>query len=216
MLALLLALPVDTSLDYTGLPQLAAPTPYQIRGHSATLKVEGDTVVVESTTEYRNRGDAATATILVPRRRLGDDNSGQPTFSVEGTWDKKPIKLSPIATRGTSEKLSTGATAYASDLSVTLPFDKQATHALRLRATLSLGKAGKGPQRRVAGYLLEGGVPIDILNIAFQYGKPTVFDLPEAAPDLGWQIGEKGAFARKADFTPNGEIASIAFWKGGF
>src|SRR4051812_2180806 len=99
MLAALIALPPDTTLDYTGLPQLAAPMAYEIRGHSATLKVEGNTVVVESTTEYRNRGDAGSATILVPRRRAGDEASGQPTFSVEATWDKKPIKLIPTAAR---------------------------------------------------------------------------------------------------------------------
>ena len=216
MLAALIALPPDTTLDYTGLPQLAVPSPYDIRGHSATLKVEGNTVVVESTTEYRNRGEAAQATILVPRRRAGDEGSGQPTFNVEATWDKRPVKLLPVAARGTSERINARQTTYASDLSATVLFDKQATHALRLRATLALGKAGRSPQRRIAGYLLEGGVPIGVLNVAFQYGRPTVFDLPTAEPNLGWQIGEKGAFARKADYTPKGDVATIAFWPGGF
>ena len=216
MLAAFIALPPDTTLDYTGLPQLAAPMAYEIRGHSATLKVEGNTVVVESTTEYRNRGEAGSATILVPRRRAGDENSGQPTFNVEATWDKKPVKLMAIAARGTSERVDARQTRYASDLNATVPFGKQATHALRLRATLALGKTGKGPQRRIAGYLLEGGVPFGVLNIAFQYGRPTVFDLPTAEPDLGWQIGDRGAFARKADYTPKGDVASIAFWPGGF
>ncbi len=216
MLAAMLSLPPDTTLDYTGLPQLASSQAYEIRGHSAALKLEGNTVVVESTTEYRNRGDAGTATILVPRRRSGDEASGQPTFSVEATWDKKPVRLTPVAERGTSERVDARLTKYASDLSVSVPFDKQSTHALRLRATLALGKTGRGPQRRIAGYLLEGGTPITTLNVAFQYGRPTVFDLPTAEPDLGWQIGSKGAFARKSNFTPHGEMATIAFWPGGF
>lgn len=216
MLAALIALPPDTTLDYTGLPQLASSQPYEARGHSATLRIEGSTVVVESTTEYRNRGDAGTATVLVPRRRSGDENSGQPTFTVEATWDKRPVRLMPVAARGTSERLGARQTGYASDLSAGVPLGRQSTHALRLRATLALGKSGKGAVRRIAGYLLEGGVPIGVLNVAFQYGPPTVFGLPDADPAMGWQIGDRGAFFRKAGFRPEGQVASISFWPGGF
>ena len=216
MLVATLALPPDTTLDYTGLPQLATPMPYEIRGHSVALRVEGGTVMVESTTEYRNRGDAGTATLLVPRRRAGDENSGQPTFSVEATWDKKPIRLNPVAPRGASERVNARLTNYASDLSASVPFDKQATHALRLRATLALGRTGRAPQRRIAGYLLEGGVPIGTLNLAYQYGPPTVFDLPLATPKIGWQVGNSGAFVRLKDYTPKGDVATIAFYSGGF
>lgn len=216
MLAAFIALPPDTALDYTGLPEIASAQPFEIRGHSATLKVEGNTVVVESTTEIRNRGEGGTATVLIPRRRLGDDASGQPTFTVEATWDKKPVKLVSVTSRGTSERVDARQTRYASDLSASVSFAKQATHALRLRATTPLGKTGAAPPRRIAGYLLEGTVPIGVLNLTYQYGRPTVFDLPTAAPDLGWQIGSRGAFARKTGYTPNGEVASIAFWAGGF
>ena len=215
MLALL-ALPLDTSLDYTGLPQLASSMPYEIRGHSATVKVEGDTVVVESTTEYRNRGDATTATILVPRRRAGDGESGPPSFAVEATWDKRPLRFAPAADRGTSERLDATHTRYASDLAATVNLGRQSTHALRLRATLPLGKTGAAPRKSIAGYLLEGGVPIGTLNVAFKYGPPTVFNLPTVAPDLGWQVGTRGAFARKKGYLPTGEVASIAFYRGGF
>ena len=216
MLAALYVLPADTTLDYTGLPQLASAMPYDIRGHSATLKVEGSTVVVESTTEYRNRGDGGTATILVPRRRSGDANSGQPTFTIEATWDKKPVKLNPVAPRGASERVDARNTTYSSDLSVSVPFAKQATHALRLRATLALGRTGRAPQKHIAGYLLEGGVPIGTLNVAYRYGPPTVFDLPTVAPALGWQVGTTGAFVRKTNYTPKGDVATIAFYPGGF
>lgn len=211
-----LMLPPNTTLDYTGLPQLAASTPYEIRGHNATVHVEGDTYTVESTTEYRNRGDAATATVLVPRRRSGDAGSGQPTFSVDATWDKKPVMLSPVAARGTSDRVDAKVSQYASDLSASVPFGKQATHALRLRATLSLGRTGPSPQRSIAGYLLEGGVPIGTLNLSFQYGPPTVFNLPTMRPDYRWQVGTHGAFARRTNFLPKDEAVTMAFYKGGF
>ena len=171
---------------------------------------------VESTTEYRNRGDATNATVLVPRRRTGDETSGQPTFSVAATWDKRPIALAPVAPRGTDERVDARQTRYASDLSATVPFGKQATHALRLRATLALGRTGRGPQQRIAGYLLEGGVPFGTLNLSFQYGPPTVFNLPSVAPDYGWQVGTRGAFVRRKDYLPKGDVATIAFYKGGF
>lgn len=215
MLAALM-LPTDTTLDTTGLPQLAAPTPYEIRGHNATIRVEGNTVTIDSTTEYRNRGDAGTGAILVPRRRTGDETSGQPTFTVEATWDKKPIALLPVAARGTTERVNARESRYASDLAASVPLGKQATHALRLHATLALGHTGRSPQKRIAGYLLEGGVPFRVLNLAFKYGPPTVFDLPNVAPNYGWQVGTHGAFVRKTNYTPNGDVASIAFYKGGF
>ena len=215
MLALLL-LPQNTTLDYTGLPQLASPSAYTIRGHSATIRIEGSTVVVESTTEYRNQGDAGGATLLVPRRRMGDETSGQPTFTVEATWDKRPIRLSPTAARGSSERLSDTETRYASDLTARVNLGRQATHALRLRATLPLGRTGPAPQKRIAGYLLEGGVPISVLNLSFKYGPPTVFNLPTVAPAYGWQVGIRGAFVRKTDYTPDGQAATVAFYNGGF
>ena len=211
MLAALM-LPADTALDLTGLPQIAAPTPFEIRGHSATIRVEGDAVSVESTTEIRNRGDATTATVLVPRRRVGDEDSGQPTFTVEGTWDKRPVTFAPVAPRGTDERVSARTTEYASDLSATVPFGKQATHALRLRATLALGRTGRGPQQRIAGYLLEGGVPFGTLNLSFKYGPPTVFNLPTVAPGWRWQVGTRGAFVQRKNFLPKGETASMAFY----
>lgn len=215
MLAVL-SLPQNTTLDYTGLPQLATSREYEIRGHSATIRVEGDTVVVESTTEYRNRGEAGGATILVPRRRSGDDRSGQPTFTVEATWDKRPLRLNPVSTRGKSERLNERTTEYASDLTATVPFGRQSTHALRLKTTLPLGRTGPAPQRRFAGYLLEGGVPIKTLNLSFKYGPPTVFNLPKIEPNYGWQVGTQGAFVRKTDYAPDGQVAAISFYKGGF
>lgn len=215
MLAALL-LPTDTTLDYTGLPQLAAPVPYEIQTQNTTIEVEGGTVTVDSTTVVRNRGDAATGTILVPRRRAGDTASGQPTFTVEATWDKKPLTLAPVADRGTSERVDVRVTRYASDLAASVPLGKQATHALRLHATIALGRTGRSPQKRVAGYLLEGGVPFGTLNLSFKYGPPTVFNLPDVAPDYGWQVGTRGAFVRRTNFAPNGDIASIAFYPGGF
>ena len=211
MLAALIALPANTTLDYTGLPQLTAPSTYDIRGHSATIKVEGETVTVESTTEYRYRGDAATGTITIPRLRVDAENpnAGPPSFPVEATWDKKPLSLSPVTATSPSPGM-------ASSLSGIVPLGKQATHALRLKMTMPLGRTGKAPQRRIAGYLLEGNVPIGVLNVSYQYGPPTVFNLPEVEPKMGWQFGTHGAFVRKTNYTPTGEIASIAFWPGGF
>ncbi|RYG17556.1 hypothetical protein EON82_23715, partial [bacterium] len=161
MLAALLVLPANTTLDYTGLPQLVAPSSYDIRGHSATIKIEGETVTVESTTEYRYRGDAATGQVLVSRLRVDAENpeAPPPAFAVEATWDKKPISLAPVADY---PKLA-GATA--SPLSGSVPLGKQSTHALRLKMTLPLGRTGKSPQRRIAGYLLEGKMPIGVLNV---------------------------------------------------
>lgn len=212
MLAALIALPANTTLDYTGMPQLTAPAAYDIRGHSATIRIEGETVTVESTTEYRYRGDATTGTITIPLFRADAENPDPlpPAYSkVEATWDKKSLVLSPAA--GSFEP-SLRSAPQASQV----PLGKQSTHALRLRMTLPLGRTGRAPQRRIAGYLLEGKVPIGVLNIAYQYGPPTVFGLPAVAPNFGWKVGDRGAFVRKANFTPTGEMTTLAFWPGGF
>lgn len=216
MLAALLVLPANTTLDYSGLPQLSAPAAYDIRGHSATIKIDGETVTVESTTEYRYRGEAATGKILVPRLRVDAENPKPepPTFAVEATWDKRPIQLGAAEVQPTSVDRPTSATK--SYLSANVLLGKQATHALRLRMSMPLGRTGKAPQRRIAGYLLEGAVPIGVLNVSFQYGPPTVFNLPDVEPKLGWSVGTRGAFVRKTNYTPTGEVTTVAFWPGGF
>jgi hypothetical protein len=43
-----------------------------------------------------------------------------------------------------------------------------------------------------------------------------VFNLPDVEPKLGWSVGTRGAFVRKTNYTPTGEIAFVAFWPGGF
>lgn len=206
MLALIQTVVPAVEIDYTGLPQIVTDAPIDVRGHSVTLKIEGDTVTVDSTTEIRSLGGGGSATVTIPVRRLGVP--GAPTFALAATWDKKPIGL--VA----SETQVDTPNQQSDDQVGTVIVGKTGTHALRIHATMSLGFIGKTPRQRYSAYLLQGDRSIGTLNVAFQYGGGGVFGLPAAKPALGWQIGDRGAFVRKTNFKPNNELARISYWTG--
>jgi hypothetical protein len=64
--------------------------------------------------------------------------------------------------------------------------------------------------------VLDGDKTIGQMNVTYRYGGKTVFRLPEAHPNLGWQTGERGSFVRQENFWPDNQLTFIAFYPGGF
>ncbi len=212
-------LPDNPSFDYSGLPQLRTVEKVEIQFHNVTLQVglvkEGY-VDVSTTTLYKNKtNQAVKATLIVPRRRVGDANSGQPAFDVTATWDSKPLPLIPASDRGYSEIVGK-AVKYSSDLSAKVRLAPGATIALRINYQVPIGKSGYEQKQRVAGYLFDGDKTIGQVNIAYKYNEQTVFRLPEMHPNLGWQTGDKGSYVREDNYWPDNQMTYLTFYPGGF
>ena len=222
VLALLAINHVDDNLsfDYSGFPQLRASAPFAIRSHGVTLDADAKnvevskdgTVTVTSITVFRYQGNEdCVGTVVIPRIRVGDEQSGQATFKVEATWDKKKIDLSPDTPKGT-QKGGGKEVTYRNDLSGMVMYKKQGTHALRITYKVALGRAGYEQKQRIVGYLLNPPMPVDLLAISYRFAESTMFGLPAVAPDLGWSIGDKGATYRKENFQASKQLTSVVFY----
>jgi len=212
-------LPENPSFDYSGLPQLRTAEKVEIQTHGVTIDIGGvkdGYVDVATTTVFKNTTNAIVkATLIIPRRRFGDANSGQPSFDIVATWDKKPLPLIPASDHGYSEVV--GKTVkYASDLSTKVKLDPGATYALRVTYQVLLGKSGYEQKQRVAGYLFDGDKTVAQMNIVYRYTDRSVFGLPEMHPNLGWQVGSKGAFLREVNYWPDNQLTFLTFYPGGF
>ena len=212
-------LPENPSFDYSGMPQLRTAEKVDIVSHSVTLEIAGTKegfVDVSSTTLFKNTTKYnVQATILVPRRRYGDAMSSFPGFEINATWDQKKLPLVAASDHGFSETI--GKTVkYSTDLAAVVKLAPGATYGLRINYTIPIGKGGYEQKQKLVGYLFDGDKTVGQMNIAYRYGGKTVFSLPEARPNIGWQTGDKGAFVRKDDFFPDNQLTYIAFYPGDF
>jgi hypothetical protein len=66
------------------------------------------------------------------------------------------------------------------------------------------------------GYLFDGDKTLGQMNIAYRYNEKTVFRLPEMHPNLGWQVGDKGAYVREDNYWPDNQLTYLSFYPGGF
>lgn len=216
----LAALPPQPDVTFTGLPALRArPDQVAIRNHSTTIEVGPESTVVVSVTEVKNRTNGELKVQLhVPRRRFGETGIPLPAFLVTGTWDRAALSFQPEVPTGRRTRLG-GADEIErveTDLVTTVTLKPNATHGLRLRATMPLGRAGRDRKRRLVAYLLHGALPIERMNLAYRYKGETVFRLPEVTPGNGWQVGTAGAFRRFEAFVPMNELSTLLFYPGGF
>ncbi|MBX3119222.1 MAG: hypothetical protein KF784_09165 [Fimbriimonadaceae bacterium] len=209
-------LPSNPSFDYSGVPSLPGVA---LKSHGVQIDMSKDkTSTVTSTTVFKNESTApVTVTLTIPRRRVGDDKSGNPTFTVDAKWDNLPMTLAMPAMALSGEKIGPEEYFYKNDLTKNVTFKAGQTSSLKISYTLPFGRCGYEQKQKMTGYAFDTSNMIGLLSISYRYGGPTVFHLPEAFPkDWGWQIGTKGAFVRKENFKPSGELTYITFYPGGF
>lgn len=228
------ALTPGSSLDYSGFPTVISAlasdelADLRVRTHSVQAEIVGNTLQVSSTTVYRNgpRERSKFYAIRIPRFRQGDEKSGQPSFAIKATLDKKPLPLRSERDRGiqTGEK---NDVQYLNYLIAPVNLAPNATYALRVQYTVPLGRGGYEFKQRLVGYHFPS-LPQAIEQLAFsvRFGDNAVYQLPIFSPkEWPWEIGEKGSalrvdnliFARVEDapqIAPPTVLA--AFYPGGF
>jgi len=186
--------------SYAGLPQLQTANNYRILSENVQLNIgSDDRLRILSTSVYRNIGDSVRAKITFADGFL---TSSFPGSKVIAKWDNQPIEFHQTFD-------SAGNSVATADVSLS----KEATHSLKLILVARLARAGLGKDQFRFSYLLSGNHPIDLFSLAYRYVPGSIFGLPTLKPDLGWEIGEKGAAIRKTDFTPSDEETSIEFYR---
>lgn len=212
------AIPENPSFDYTGLPSIPSVA---WKTHGVQIDMSTDKVAtITSTTVVKNETTEPLKTLVtIPRRRIGDANSGNPNFVVKALWNNLPINLKSGTGLPKGEKLDIDkkSFAYKSDVFEQVVLGPGQTCSLKVSVSIPFGRCGYEQKQKVAAYLFEGTQTIGLTSISYRYGGPTVFRLPEANPsDWGWQVGTAGVFKRLENFTPKGELTYITFYPGGF
>ncbi len=189
-------------LEFSGSPILDSPNPYRIQTHGVTITIDpSGTATVSSTTVYRNQGGAVSAKLTLQRWGA---KGHIPTFAIKATWDNHPVVF--------SEKAQPDSDFEVTNLTATVPMGNQATHALRVSYAAAMSRTGYDNKKLTAWYRLDPGHAVDLFTISFKYPEKMVFGLPDMAPDLGWEVGAKGASARKTNFDAKGAVASATFY----
>jgi hypothetical protein len=211
-------LPENPSFDYSGLPSVPKTS---MKTHGVQVDMSTEKVAtITSTTVVKNEGTEPLKTIVsIPRRRVGDAKSGNPSFQVKALWNNQPLSL--VATsgipRGQKLDIDNKSYVYKSDVFQQVTLGPGQTCSLKITYSIPFGRCGFEQKQKIAGYLFEGDQTVGLVSLSYRYGGPTVFRLPEAFPkDWGWQVGAKGVFRRLENFTPNGELTYITFYPGGF
>jgi hypothetical protein len=184
---------------YSGSPELISQNGYRILTENVSVNLmSDDRVRIASTTVYRNQGSATTATVKILDSVL--QFASGPTV-LAATWDNVPITLKP----------TTDASGKWYGIA-TVSLDAQATHSLSVNLFSKLTNSGYAKDEEGFRYRLTGSVPVDLFSMAYRYPSGIVFGLPTVQPDLGWEVGNRGASIRKTNFNPNNVDTSIEFY----
>jgi hypothetical protein len=214
------------SFDFTGLPQILWSGKYAIETANVRFTFSQEAsgrpnVRVDTVMTVKTQDKPFTGRILVPRRRWGDGQSGNPGWKVALTVDKSVVELRPISERGTVNVRPSGVSEYSSDLAFDQQFLPRRTYVIRTQVTLPVGKTGYEGKERATGYFLGGEVSADQLQISFAYSQNEIFGLPNLAlgdssgsvfEKSAVQVGNQGAFLRLNKIKLPGDLVTFRYF----
>jgi len=214
MLALAAALALQTStlpekaiVEYSGVPTVTGQN-IAIESHSVTITLSKQFADVSSLTLVKNNGPAGNASIRIPGFVEG---KGPTDLSPTATWANAPLALKSDLMMGIPENRNPFVRFTGSG-----PMQNLGTYALRIHYKVPLGRAGLDHKQFVAAYDLTSSAPIGTLMVNFTYAPGVVFHEPEAGPNIGWEIGLKGAFVKLTNYDGKAGLSYCAFYSGGF
>ncbi|HTQ12003.1 MAG TPA: hypothetical protein VMI31_18215 [Fimbriimonadaceae bacterium] len=198
-------LPEKAAVEFSGIPGVTGQN-IAVESHSVTITLTKQYADVSSLTLIKNNGPAGNAGITVSMGVVGTEMPSDPGLT--GTWANVPIAFNHPKR---ADQLS-GIPPYEG-------FGKMqnlGTYALRLHYRLPIGHSGLGHKQFLAAYDLTSLVPIGTLMVTYTYGPGVVFHEPEAGPNIGWQIGQRGAFVKLAPYDGKTALSYCAFYNAGF
>lgn len=175
--------------------------------HSVTGTISQRAVSYETLTLYKNQAAVeGTAAIEVEfdsyRSGFGKE------ITIEGTWSDQPLPKPELKI-----KYPQGTTTGAYVMRYTLPVKKSATHSLKIKFSLPVGKSGIDREERLVAYRVRDIAQVGALEqfrMALKYSPKEVFVRIGGLPDWGWQIGANGAYL-KLDGRKSDQDAVLVF-----
>lgn len=210
----LLAVTMARPVSWTGTPvwQSGSPDAAHVRTvfHKVGINLTATTATYTAKTLYKNTGDKPlSAQVLVPV--IGKDGTEDwLDTSVTGKW-------------GDANVASIGKVEFDNGVKNVVWYGFKVTmkpgewKAFESRLSRPLNKAGEGLAERFVTYLVQPGTDQwEQFQIAINYPKGLVFQTVTVSPNMGWQIGDTGAFYSKKDWTPGMTSFRMQFYPGTF
>ncbi|MBS1721182.1 MAG: hypothetical protein JST35_12115 [Armatimonadetes bacterium] len=212
-LALLQQFPENSSLDLLGHTRFSA-NEIQLNATSVVLQAKTGEVAMEELHLVRPNPGAKTMTFSVPRLRMGDDKSGQPSFVVKATFNGQPVNLTA---GGRNREGSGKQVLYTNLLTGTAPLRKGAEQRLVITTTLKFGRCGYEQKQGIVAFAIDHpGTVINKFQMAFKYPAGTTLGNPGLLPaEGGWQTSQTGCFVRTESVSKDETLLYGLTWYAG-
>lgn len=211
----LLALTMAQPVSWTGSPDWrpdAADAPHlRTVFHKAEITLTQTSATYKAKTLFKNTGTTAVSgQILVPIIGRDGDDAWFST-DVRGTWGDKALASHGLVANPDSDVA--GARWYGFKVSLK-PGEWKAFESTLTRP---LNKSGEGWAERFVTYLMRPcDDKLEQFQLSIKYPKNLVFQTATVSPNLGWQVGDKGAFYSKKDWLPGKTAFRFQFYPGTF
>ncbi|MCH8978049.1 MAG: hypothetical protein IH945_02250 [Armatimonadetes bacterium] len=213
-----LHVPADAELVYPVMPQLTPianedgeKVALRMSIHSARARLGETTCDFASLSLFKNTTDFSGEVELAVSFESYRHGFGA-QIPVRALWSDVEVEPAEV------EVLTGEPSRYVVKFRV--PVDKAATHSLRLYFTLPIGVSGVDREERLIAYKLADigqSEAIEQFRMSVQYDQRTVFVPIAAKPDLGWEVGPRGAYlkmdGRRSDHA---EVLSYRYYPAGF
>ncbi|MCH7904283.1 MAG: hypothetical protein IH944_06905 [Armatimonadetes bacterium] len=194
--------PADAELVYPLMPRLTAvanedgeKVRTHMTLHSMTVKLGKDFSSFESLSLFKNTAKVEGEVDLVVAFEAYRSGFGQ-NIPVIALWSDDEVLPVDLKTRyALPEKGQIGLYEFTYRVTV----KRLATHSLRLKFSLPVGKSGIDREERLIGYRvmdIDQRQALEQFRMSVKYDGEIVFVPIEAKPDWGWEVGANGAYLK--------------------
>ncbi len=202
-------LPENAVVRYSGIPTVTGQN-IAIQSHTVTITVAKDYVVASSLTLVKNNGAAGVASVSFPGLQVGGVPASLSNFEASWAGKPQPVAIAYLIDKSGKPVLRTNSYTISGAM------QNLGSYALRISYRVPIGKSGFDHKQFLAAYDLTSPAPIGTLMVTYNYAPGVVFHEPDAGPNIGWQIGLKGAFVKIANYDGKAGLSYCAFYAGGF
>lgn len=199
---------------YTGMPIFTASGNAQqpadgvrMLWQSTTVELRRSDYTLDSVTLFRNMTDKPVeGIVIIPVVYSGSYIN---PITVRALWSDQPVSAEP-----SPGVLLPGTTTHLRYRVSMRPYGQ---HSLKFQTVLPVGKTGLDAEERLISYkFVDLPYTIQYFNYAIRYEADLVFRVIGEHAYQRWQIGRTGAFLKRDNIRPDGQVVNFRYYPGGF
>lgn len=174
---------------------------------STTIELRRSDYTLDSVTLFRNMTDKPVeGVVLIPIVYSG---SYVNPANVRALWSDQTVSAEPM-----TQPITPGSTMYMRYRVSMRPYGQ---HSLKFQTVLPVARVGLDAEERLVSYkLVDLPYTIQYFNYAIRYEADLVFRVIGAQAYQRWQIGRTGAFLKRDNIRPDGQVVNFRYYPGGF